>query len=770
VAAAASLPLHFSAAAATAPSLSWTASSAPFALSFDAEGTPLFAEATTSGGPGGRLSYRLADGSFHGLTRLLSTSRSAQSATYRVATDEEARTALVSVRRTSTGLRVSFTLQPDTDVTTTFEAFATHEGEHFLGGGERPGTLDLSGQAFAVKAAYSCQNTAPAPFFISSTGYGISLKSTSIASFGFPGATAGSACAGGAEARCPLADGLQLVQLCTKTPSLAYDVFGGTPADVVSAYATTVGRPELPPISQFALIKWRDTVSGPEQLFEDVDRLHALSIPIGWVLLDNPWEADACYGSMSFDAKFGDPRGLIGSLHRRGVKLMLWISPLVRAQSCPPSPLYPPPALFGSGGSAVTIDLTDPAARATFESRVRALLDLGVDGFKGDRGDEVDLEPVQLAGGLGAALHNAYPLLYERAVAQAIEDSGRAGEVATIFRSGAPGSAAAVPGFWAGDEEGSFFGLRQAVHQALSGGIAGYSTWGSDTGGYTPTQSAEVFVRWAQLSSVSPVFEVGGIGRNATFWQLGTSAVHLLRDAAVLHYELFPYLYELAREAHTTGLPILRPLALLYPADPEAWGHDLELLVGRDLLAAPVTEPGPAGKVDSPVYLPSGTWVDLVRGTTLRGARRFSRPTPIEELPLYLRAGAAVPFAARTPLIWPKPWPTNALQLAGRGGWLYAPGGATSVQNADFGSFRAITDNGVARLTLSRAPKQTQILVAGTTPKTLAIDGAAVPPARSIAALRRAASGWAFVQKPFPGIVVKLAPHGGSATVRLLLR
>lgn len=718
------------------------------------------------------MSYGLSDGSFHGLTRLLSTSTTARSTTYRVATDEPARKALVTVRRTGTGLRVSFTLQPDSDVTTTFEAFATHAGEHFLGGGERPGTLDLSGQAFAVKVAYACQNIAPAPFFMSSTGYGVSLKTTSIASFGFPGSTSSSACPGGAEPRCPLADSLLLVQICAKTPSLAYDVFAGTPTNIVSAYTATVGRPQLPPTSQFELIKWRDIVSGPEQLFEDVDKIHALKIPIGWVLLDNPWETDSCYGSMTFDPKFGDPRALIGSLHRRGVKFMLWISPLIRQQYCPPSTLYPQGALFGTGGSAVTIDLSDPAVIATFESKLRALIDLGVDGFKADRANEIDLEPVQLAGGPGVALHNAYPLLYARAVAKAIKDSGRAGNFAAIFHSGAPGSAAAVPGFWAGDEEGSFHGLQQAIHDALSGGVAGYSTWGSDTGGYTPTESAEVFVRWAQLSSVSPVFEVGGIGRNSTFWDFGSRAIGMFRDAAVLHYELFPYLYELAREAHTTGVPILRPLALEYPNDPQAWRQDLELLVGHDLLAAPVTASGPAGTVDAPVYLPSGTWVDLARGTAVHGGTSaFSRPTSLAELPLYLRAGAAVPFAARTPLVWPKAWPTNALQLAGRGGWLFAPAaGTTSVQNADFGSFRAITTKDVVRLTLSGAPKQTQIIVAGAMPKTLAIGGHTVQRARSIDALRHAAFGWAVERKPFPGVVLKLAPRGGSVNVRLLLR
>ena len=151
-----------------------------------------------------------------------------------------------------------------------------------------------------------------------------------------------------------------------------------------------------------------------------------------------------------------------------------------------------------------------------------------------------------------------------------MQASGRGGRLRDAFpvrRSrGAP--AAAVPGFWAGDQEGTFAGLQQAVHDGLSAGVAGYPIWGSDTGGYGATASAEVFVRWAQLSAVSPVFEVGGIG-NGTFWTYGTPTVNAFRNAAVLHYELFPTLYELAREAHTTGLPVLRPLALEYPADPQ---------------------------------------------------------------------------------------------------------------------------------------------------------------------------------------------------------
>lgn len=668
-------------------------------------------------------------------------------------------------------------LRPSSGVVATFEAFAAGPNEHFLGGGERPGALDLRGQALAVKVAYACQNLMPAPFYLSSAGYGVSLRTSAIAALGFPGSTSSSACPGGATPRCSLADGLSVVQLCAKLPALSYDLFVGTPGAIVSAYTATIGRPQLPPTSQFELIKWRDVVSGPSQLFEDVDKLHALRVPIGWVLLDNPWESNLCYGTMTFDAvRFPDPAGMIRRIHARGVRFMLWVSPLVREQYCPPPSQYPQSVLYGTGGNAVTIDLSDAATRSTFEASLRTLIGYGVDGFKADRADEIDLEPERLAGGSGVTLHNLYPLLYAQAIAHAIRDTGHRGNFATIVQAAAPGSAATLPGFWAGDQSGTFSGLQQAIHDGLSAGVAGYPTWGSDTGGYGATVSAEVFVRWAQFSAVSPIFEVGGTGENGTFWNYGTPTVDAFRDAAVLHYELYPYLYELARAAHATGVPILRSLAFEYPNDPAAWTQDLEVLVGHDLLAAPVTSAAPAGAhgtVHAPVYLPAGSWVDLATGTVDLGAASFMRTTPLSELPLFLRAGAAIPFAARAPLIWQKAWPTNALELPGRGGWLYAPApGRTHVQTAEFGSLSATTTAaGTVSLAVSHALRQTQVFLATTrVPAFVRFGGRTIARARSAAALRNAAEGWAVVRRPFPEVVLKLAPRAGVERVDLVLR
>jgi alpha-D-xyloside xylohydrolase len=279
------------------------------------------------------------------------------------------------------------------------------------------------------------------------------------------------------------------------------------------------------------------------------------------------------------------------------------------------------------------------------------------------------------------------------------------------------GSESLARGIWAGDQYGTFDGLAAAIRSGETAAMSGFPTWGSDVGGYHSVGlTAEVFARWAQLGAISPVFEVGGQGANATPWTLGTQAMDALRDAAVLHYELFPYLYGLLQQHQ----PVLRPLAYSYPDEPASWAasNSLELLVGHDLLAAPVTG---AGETPS-VYLPAGSWIDLYTGVAVSGGSAFTRPTPLTQFPLYVRAGSVLPFNLRTASeSW---WGTNEQTHSGRAGWLATNG---------------------ASLDLRSQPRDVQLFVpAATRPARVAIGGRAVA--------------WMWNAGPLPGVVVRL--HG----------
>jgi alpha-glucosidase/alpha-D-xyloside xylohydrolase len=64
-------------------------------------------------------------------------------------------------------------------------------------------------------------------------------------------------------------------------------------------------------------------------------------------------------------------------------------------------------------------------------------------------------------------------------------------------------------------------------------------------------------------------------------------------------------------------------------------------LWGRDLLVAPVVEKGATSRS---VYLPRGDWFDFWTGQRVAGSRELQRPVDLATIPLYLRAGAIVPF------------------------------------------------------------------------------------------------------------------------------
>jgi alpha-glucosidase (family GH31 glycosyl hydrolase) len=730
----------------------WSERDSPFALQFFRGSTLVGAAESGAAGPGGGFSYTLANGSQHSLTRVTAKTSIANGTRYRVATDERARTATVEVTHTSRGVHVSWHLQPSDDVAVVYSALrSTAADEHFLGTGINHSTVDLAGQIVQLKVSYSCGRSIVTPFYVSSAGYGVYFDTTAVGHIQFRGTHDGTACldSNKEHALCPLVSAPDRIEACFKASSLAYDVFTGTPVEVVQRYRLTAGRMKLPPVAQFGAIKWRDRVAGAQGVLDDVAQFRRLRIPLGTMLLDNPWEENACWGTLAFDAQaFPHPSALIAAVHRAGAKFMVWVSPdVTTSPACletsriPSAWVIPGPPQFGYGD----LDLTRPDARAEYRRRVASLVRLGVDGVKGDRGDETDKESAAFAHGSGLTLHNAFPELFARAVVTASASAARPAPL-TMFRSGDARTPAAGGSVWTGDQTPDFAGLRDAIRSLAGLGASGFAITGSDVGGYATLTgqrilTPDVFARWTQLGAISPIFEVGGADRAAQFWKLGTAATNAARDSIVLHYELYPYLHGLARQSARTGTPILQPLGLRYPDDPEAWRHDLELLVGPDLLAAPVTNPG--GQVD--VYLPKGRWVELFSGTTQDGGKVLKRALFTTQFPLYLRAGSTIRFDLRAPL-WPRPWPLNALRVPGRAGWL------TTASTLD----------------LADAPRESEVLAAREAPpSSVQVDGKSVPRAASPAALAHSRTGWTWVGSPFRGALVKVAPQGGKAHVEL---
>ena len=104
-----------------------------------------------------------------------------------------------------------------------------------------------------------------------------------------------------------------------------------------------------------------------------------------------------------------------------------------------------------------------------------------------------------------------------------------------------------------------------------------------------------------------------------------------------------PYLYGLFVEAFRFGTPIMRPMFWHHQNDPRAAAAGDQFLLGRDLLVAPILRQGATARS---VYLPTGMWFNFWTGEALRGGRHVLAEADLEELPLYVRAGAIVPMTS----------------------------------------------------------------------------------------------------------------------------
>jgi alpha-glucosidase/alpha-D-xyloside xylohydrolase len=113
------------------------------------------------------------------------------------------------------------------------------------------------------------------------------------------------------------------------------------------------------------------------------------------------------------------------------------------------------------------------------------------------------------------------------------------------------------------------------------------------------------------------------------------------RKYAELRYQLIPYTYTLAREAHDTGMPFMRALWLHFPEDERARETGSEYLWGPSLLIVPVFQEGARSRR---LYLPEGVWYDWWTNDRETGGREVPRPVDLETMPIYVRAGAIIPF------------------------------------------------------------------------------------------------------------------------------
>jgi alpha-glucosidase (family GH31 glycosyl hydrolase) len=447
-----------------------------------------------------------------------------------------------------------------------------------------------------------------------------------------------------------------VVQSANPGTSLPLDVFvigANEPAAILGEYAKITGYPEMVPLWSLGYQQSHRTLGPAEEIVAEAKQFRDKKLPceamiyLGTDFCPNGWNTHN--GEFTWNVKaFPDPKRTMDELHALHFKVVLHVvleGHLLTGTAADPCTAAPLP-------SGRTSDNRWPPDRqvACYWPAHKPLLDLGVDGWWPDQGD-----------GLDAQSRLARNRMYFEGH-QMFRPNER---VYALHRNAYAGMQRYAAFLWSGDVQSRWETLKNHVPIGINAGLSGIPYWGSDIGGFVPTQeyTGELYVRWFQFAAFNPLFRSHGRDwRLHMPWGWNTGEIGYpetpnyhpdpseLHNAAIepickkyldLRYQMMPYLYSAVKETCETGLPIIRSLWLHYPNDAAAVARGDEYLFGRDILVAPVVE---KGAISRSLYLPHGRWYDFWTRETIEGGREFTRKVDLETIPIYVRAGAVIPM------------------------------------------------------------------------------------------------------------------------------
>jgi alpha-glucosidase (family GH31 glycosyl hydrolase) len=178
----------------------------------------------------------------------------------------------------------------------------------------------------------------------------------------------------------------------------------------------------------------------------------------------------------------------------------------------------------------------------------------------------------------------------------------------------------------------------------------GFGYWSHDIGGhYKGISTPELYTRWIQFGIFSPMFRTHASNNpriERRIWAYPVDYFYAMRDAIHLRYSLIPYLYTMGRKAYDSGISICYPTYYDFPEHPEAYIHKDQYMFGESMLVSPIVKHIEEDylAVWQTTWLPPGKWIEWFSGATLKGGTTVTRDYTIEEIPLFVKAGAIIPL------------------------------------------------------------------------------------------------------------------------------
>ena len=422
-------------------------------------------------------------------------------------------------------------------------------------------------------------------------------------------------------------------------------------------YVRVAGRIPLPP--RFAFGSWwsRYWAYSDQELDELVRGFHQNSTPLDVFVIDMDWhinidqlrargETDQAGQTLGWTGYtwnkllFPDPDAFLKKLHAEGLKVTLNLHPASGIQ--PWEQTYPAMArAMGIDPATKKYVPFDPTNKQWVENYFNLVLHplerQGIDFWWLDWQQEPN---TKLPG-----VNNTWWLNYLH-----FTDQQREGKRPLLFhRWGGLGNHRYQIGF-SGDTISVWPSLAFQPWFTATAANVGYAYWSHDIGGHMPgAVDPELYTRWVEFGAFSPILRTHTTKNpdsERRIWAYPEPYSSILRNTYQLRYQLQPYIYTEARRTWDTGVAFLHPLYYDWPEADAAYTSKGEYIFGSQMLAAPVTEPVDAtsGLAKQQIWLPDGDWIERPTGRHFTGPVSVERGFSIDQIPVYLRAGAIVPM------------------------------------------------------------------------------------------------------------------------------
>jgi len=205
---------------------------------------------------------------------------------------------------------------------------------------------------------------------------------------------------------------------------------------------------------------------------------------------------------------------------------------------------------------------------------------------------------------------------------------------------------------WTGDQSGSWDYIRWHIPTLIGSGLSGQAYATGDVDGIFGG-SPETYTRDLQWKTFTPVLMgMSGWSKNERKhpWWFDEPYRSINRDYLKLKMRLMPYMYTYAKVVEDTGAPIVRGLMWDHPSDPNAnnEAYKYQFFLGKDFLVAPVFRSQVASKGwRKGIYLPQGQWIDYWDGRVVdapASGKVIDYQVSLDKLPVLVRAGAIIPM------------------------------------------------------------------------------------------------------------------------------